>query len=136
VRTLPGILLWHPKPIEVELILVSFGEPQHNLVATREPIYRIASELEVPHDTIAQIDATLLLVGSKTRIEQHVYRNDLRMAIYVVTNFPADAAPRTNDSNCLINHFLLRPDIIAYRRPPAFIALADVVRRRGQYQLG
>jgi len=53
-----------------------------------------------------------VFVRSEARVEQHIDRDNLSVPVDVVTNLPANAATWPDDSDGLVDYFLLRCDVL------------------------
>src|SRR5690606_37460781 len=107
VSPLARVFLRHSQLIEMEGVVITFREPEDDLVTPREAVQRIVAEFKVPNNPVAQVYLVCLLVRSEARIKEHVKRYDLGVPVRVMANLPTDAAARASDTHCFIDHFLL-----------------------------
>src|SRR5262249_5039 len=59
-RLLPRILLRHTDRVEIEHVVVAFGEPDDVFIAAREAVLAMQPVLEAPDDTVSELHAERL----------------------------------------------------------------------------
>src|SRR5438552_16380804 len=77
---LSWILLGNSDRVEIENVIVCFGEPKNSFVPAGESTAAMQSVLEVPYDAIAQSESEVFA----NLIDEHVQREDLAVLRYMV----------------------------------------------------
>src|SRR5262249_24720878 len=77
---------WHANVVQIEFVVIRFGIPKHDFVATAESLLAVQAVPEVPDYPVPKLETELL----EDRAQLKIKRNDMPVA-HIVSHLPTDA---------------------------------------------
>ncbi len=115
----------YPRWVEIENVVVVFGEPENGLVPTRKALLTVQAVAKGPDNPIAKLKAVIL----KNPVENDVQGKNFTI-VDMIANLPADGSPRVQEAHGLGDRGRLALDI-DIERCSLLVFFSNIVRRRG-----
>src|SRR3990172_1757863 len=129
------VFLRDPDRIQVKSVIISPGEPDDDLVPSRETARGVQSMPKTPDDPVAHFET----IFHKYRVKDYIQRDDsgsfaADAILNKIANLPANVALGVQYSDTLLDNPALLADVVIDREF-VFIFLAQVIRWGGDDQL-